>query len=141
MEPLTLLWQRHPLIFCHLLMAVGALLLGAWMLWARKGDTLHRRLGWAWAGLMGGTALSSAFILDTGMPNIAGFTPIHAFTLLVAVQLPRGIRHARAGRVAEHRRVMRGLYKGGCLVAGLFTLLPGRFLGTLLWQHTLGLTA
>jgi uncharacterized membrane protein len=34
---------------------------------------------------------------------------------------------------------MRGLYIGGCVVAGLFTLLPGRFLGDMLWRHTLGL--
>ena len=27
----------------------------------------------------------------------------------------------------------RGIYIGGCVVAGLFTLLPGRFLGSLLW--------
>ena len=28
---------------------------------------------------------------------------------------------------------MTGLYIGACVVAGLFTLLPGRFLGSLLW--------
>ena len=29
---------------------------------------------------------------------------------------------------------MRGMYIGGCIVAGVFTLLPGRFLGRQLWQ-------
>jgi uncharacterized membrane protein len=28
---------------------------------------------------------------------------------------------------------MTGLYVGACLVAGLFTMLPGCFLGSLLW--------
>lgn len=37
--------------------------------------------------------------------------------------------------------ILRGPYRGGCLVAGVLALLPGRFLGTLLWQHTLGATA
>ena len=37
-----------------------------------------------------------------------------------------------------HRKAMRSLYIGACLLAGLFTLLPGRFLGRLLWQHALG---
>jgi len=32
-----------------------------------------------------------------------------------------------------HRKTMQRLYIGACVVAGLFTLLPGRFLGSLLW--------
>jgi uncharacterized membrane protein len=34
---------------------------------------------------------------------------------------------------------MKGLFIGGCIVAGVFTLLPGRFLGDLLWHQALGL--
>jgi uncharacterized membrane protein len=33
---------------------------------------------------------------------------------------------------------MRGLYFGACVVAGVFTLLPGRYLGGLLWKQWLG---
>jgi uncharacterized membrane protein len=139
MHPLLMLLERHPLVFAHMLMAVGALLLGLRMLRARKGDARHRRLGWVWVALMGGTAASSAFILDSGLPNIGGFTPIHAFTVLVLAQLPRAVGHARAGRVQAHRQAMRGLYFGGCLAAGAFALLPGRFLGRLLWTHALAL--
>ena len=111
------------------------------MLRSRKGSPLHRQLGWVWVIAMGGAALTSVFIRDHGMPNIAGFTPIHFFTLAVMVQLPLGIWHARHGRVQAHRRVMQGMYIGGCLIAGVFTLMPGRFLGQLLWKQTLGLMA
>jgi uncharacterized membrane protein len=52
--------------------------------------------------------------------------------------LPRGIWHIRHGNVAAHRSNMRGLYLGACALAGVFAFLPGRFLGRLLWQHTLG---
>ena len=38
-------------------------------------------------------------------------------------------------RIAQHRSVMRKLYFGSCVLAGLFTLLPGRLLGNLLWQR------
>jgi uncharacterized membrane protein len=100
-----------------------------------KGTTGHRWLGWTWAALMGCTALASAFIRDYGMPNLAGVTPIHAFTVLVAVQLPRGLWQVRRGQVAAHRKTMRGPFFGACVLAGLFTLLPGRFLGRLLWQQ------
>ena len=127
------LLQRHPLIFFHLVTAIGALLIGTVVMLRRKGTAGHRAWGWAWVVLMGSTAVASAFIRDVHLPNIAGITPIHAFTALVAINLPRGIWFIRHGNVAAHRQAMRGIYIGGCLVAGLFTLLPGRFLGRLLW--------
>jgi uncharacterized membrane protein len=127
------LMQRHPLIFFHLVTAVGALLLGLYMLLRRKGTQSHRLLGWIWVALMGSTALASAFIRDYKLPNLFGYTPIHLFTVTVAVMLPLGIWYARHGRIDGHRKVMQRLYVGACMIAGLFTLLPGRFLGSLLW--------
>lgn len=54
--------------------------------------------------------------------------------------LPGFDQRARETRKNAYRRNMRALhYIGGCVVAGLFTLLPGRFLGDTLWRHTLGL--
>ena len=82
---------------------------------------------------MGTTALSSVFMRDHGLPNLAGFTPIHLLTAVVAVTLPRAIWQARRGNIAAHRSAMRSLFFGSCVIAGLFTLLPGRFLGSLLW--------
>ena len=135
------LLQRHPVIFFHLVTALAALLLGVFILVRRKGTHSHKALGWTWVALMGSTALASAFIRDYGLPNLAGITPIHAFTLLTALNLPRGIWHIRRGNVAGHRRSMTRLYAGACLLAGVFTLLPGRFLGRLLWHHALGAVA
>ena len=140
-EHFTNLLHRHPVVFFHLLTAVAALLLGLVILLRRKGTPIHRAMGWTWVVLMGGTAIASAFIRDYHMPNVLGFTPIHAFTVLVAVGLPRGIWFIRHGNVAAHRKTMRGLYIGGCVVAGVFTLAPGRFLGGLLWHDLLGLVA
>lgn len=133
MNSFTRLLAQHPLIFVHMVCAIAALVLGAVLLLRRKGTPSHRALGWAWVLLMAGATISSAFIRDTGMINLAGFTPIHLLTLLVAVQLPRAVLAIRRGRVEAHRQAMRGMYIGGCVVAGLFTLLPGRFLGRLLW--------
>ena len=107
----------------------------------KKGTTSHRWLGWSWVVLMASTTVASAFIRDYGMPNIAGFTPIHGFTVLVAVMLPRGIWYIKRDNVVGHRKTMKGLYIGACVVAGLFTLLPGRFLGNLLWKQWLGVVA
>lgn len=138
LDALLRLARQHPVVLFHLITAVGALLVGLVVLARRKGDAPHRAWGWAWVLLMGSTALASAFIRDYRMPNLAGFSPIHGFTLLVAWGLPRGIWHIRRGNVQAHRKQMKGMFIGGCVVAGLFTLLPGRFLGTLLWR-SLGL--
>jgi uncharacterized membrane protein len=43
------------------------------------------------------------------------------------------------GNIAGHRKSMQGLYIGACLVAGMFTLLPSRYLGHLIWGQWLGL--
>ena len=135
------LLSTHPVVFLHLITAFAALLLGGLVLARPKGTASHKALGWAWALMMGSTALASAFIRDYQLPNLAGFTPLHGFTLLVAINLPRGIWYIRQGNVIGHRKTMRGLYIGACVLAGIFTLLPGRFLGNLLWKHSLGMMA
>ncbi len=133
MDALPGLLHRHPLIFFHLVTAVGALGLGLFMLLRRKGTRCHRLLGWAWVTLMGSIAQATVFIRDYRLPNLYGYTPIHLFTLTVAALLPLGIWDVRRGHIDGHRKTMRNLYIGACGVAGLFTLLPGRFLGCLLW--------
>lgn len=135
MHAFATLLKDHPLVFFHLVTAFGALVLGIVILTRRKGTFDHRLLGWAWVGLMGATTLASACLRSTTMPNIDGITPIHLFTATVAVLLPRAIWQARQGNIVGHRKTMKGLFIGGCVLAGVFTLLPSRFLGGLLLQQ------
>ena len=141
MSPFETLLHERPVIFFHLVTALCALVLGIFILSRRKGTPSHKALGWAWVVLMGSTAIASAFIRDHRLPNLAGFTPIHAFTVLVAITLPMGIAAIRRGDVNAHRRAMTKIYIGGCVLAGFFTLVPGRFLGNLLWKQWLGVIA
>jgi uncharacterized membrane protein len=134
MDTLLALLDRQPLVFVHLVSAVAALLIGAVVLARRKGTGAHRALGWAWVAAMGTATASSAFLHDPqAIPGLGGFSPIHLFTAYVAVALPRAVWQARRGSIVAHRQTMRGIYIGGCVVAGLFTLLPGRVLGSMLW--------
>jgi uncharacterized membrane protein len=136
MDSFARLLEQQPLIFVHMLSALGALALGAVVLARRKGTASHRAIGWTWVVLMGSAAVTSAFIPGQGMmPSLAGFTPIHLLTLTVGVLLPYAVWNARRGNIVAHRKTMRGIYLGGCIVAGLFTLLPSRFLGGLLWAQ------
>jgi uncharacterized membrane protein len=51
--------------------------------------------------------------------------------------LALGIYTARTGRIEKHKRIVKGLYFGALIIAGLFTLLPNRLLGHWLWTHLL----
>ncbi len=139
MEHIEHLIATRPLIALHMFAALLALVIGSVVMALRKGTVNHKALGWTWVVLMATTAVCSAFIRDYRLPNIAGYTPIHFFTAYVSVALPLGIVKIRRGDVSGHKGVMKRMFIGACCVAGLFTLLPGRFLGDLLWKHALGL--
>lgn len=134
--------QLTPLIAVHLTAALGALALGPAALWARLGRAqrprLHRVLGYAWVALMLVTALSAIFIRDRSLPNLAGYTPIHLLVPVVLLSLVGAFRALWQRDIARHRSIMQMLYLGACVLAGAFTLLPGRYLGHKLWVEWLG---
>lgn len=115
----------------HLGAAVGALALGAMLMAAPKGRTVHRRLGWTWAVLMAVVALSSFFIREAEPGRLSW---IHALSGWVLLALPMGLAAARRRRVHVHRRTMGALFYGGLVLAGAFTFVPER----LLWRTFIG---
>jgi len=122
-----------PVIVAHMSAAFLAIGVGALAFAARKGSAVHRAAGRGWVLLMLVTAVSSFWIRTTGH-----FSAIHILSVAVPVLLGLGVYYAATGRVRRHRRMMVAIYAGGLGVAGLFTLLPGRLLGHLLWT-SLGL--
>lgn len=128
-----------PVIAVHATAAVGALLTGPVALWARKGakqrPKLHRAFGYAWVTLMVITAVSAIFIRDRSLPNLAGFTPIHLFVPATLFGLFGAFYYLARGDIASHRSTMQRLYFGACVLAGVFTLLPGRIIGHALWTQ------
>ena len=132
-----------PAIAIHLSAAVSATLIGPLALWARQGrrthPRLHRAFGYAWVTLMIVAATSAIFIRDFRPPNIAGYRPIHILIPVVYGMLGLAFWFLAKGHINGHRKLMRNLYVSGCLVAGAFTLLPGRFLGNLVLGRWLGL--
>ncbi|HEX2543159.1 MAG TPA: DUF2306 domain-containing protein [Caldimonas sp.] len=133
--------QLTPLIAVHLSAALAALAIGPVAVWARRGGTqrarLHRAFGYAFVTLMIAAALTAVFIRDFRLPNIAGYTPIHALVPATLVSLFVAFRKLARGDVAGHRRWMQGVYVGGCIVAGVFAFLPGRYLHNLVFGQLL----
>lgn len=47
--------------------------------------------------------------------------------------VPLGVWRAHRHRVVDHRRIMIGVFSGALVIAGLFTLLPGRIMHTVVF--------
>ncbi|RVT97495.1 hypothetical protein EOD42_06625 [Rhodovarius crocodyli] len=125
MQPLL---SASPLVQIHAFAALAALGLGAWQLSRPKYGLSHRVRGWLWVGLMAVVALSAFGIRTHG-----GFSWIHLLAIFVLVQLPVAVLHMRRGRVRAHRNAMVGLFVGALVIAGAFTLLPGRIMHQLVF--------
>jgi len=128
-----------PAVTIHVTLALGALVLGPLALGLRKGSRAHRVAGYAWVALMLGAALSSVFIRDFELPNIAGYTPIHIVTLLTFAGIGIALYYIFKRNIRAHRIAMWTTYINGCIVAGALALLPGRTLGQLVWHQWLAI--
>ncbi|EAQ99244.2 DUF2306 domain-containing protein [Congregibacter litoralis] len=117
------------IVFTHLITVCAAFLLGTTMLVLKKGTPLHRMLGRSYLLLMlftAGTAL--ALPAQLGPTVLGHFGPIHLLCIVVAYSVPKGWLAARRGDWQTHRKVMVRLYVLALVVAGLFTLAPGRLI-------------
>lgn len=124
----TIDWLTVPwALILHVGTVVPALILGVPVLLMKKGTALHKRLGRIWATLMMITAFSSFWL--QGLIGTIG--PIHIFSVITLISIPRAIFAIRKGDVIGHQRAMIGPYIG-MFIAGLFAFMPGRLLGDLM---------
>jgi uncharacterized membrane protein len=128
LTPLT----RAPFaIQIHAYAALAAFALGAVQLARVKGTPQHRALGYVWVGLMLTVAISSFWIHD--MRVWGPWSPIHLLSILTLAMLPLGLYYARHHRVRGHKLTMLGLFAGALVIAGIFTLVPGRIMHRVLF--------
>lgn len=118
------LLSAPPAIQIHATSATAAMLLGAVILFRRKGTPAHKAIGRIWVGLMLVVATSAIFINEIRL--VGPFSPIHLFVLLTYAGLWQAIREIRRGNIQAHQATMKSVYLGALLLTGAFTLLPGR---------------
>lgn len=121
----------HLVVQIHAVSATIALVLGATILFRKKGDARHKFFGRIWVGVMAIAVTSSWFISE--MPMLWRFGPIHIFSLMGTIALFQIVWFARAGNIRAHKSAARGLYMGGLIVAGTFTFLPGRIMNQMVF--------
>lgn len=125
------LLDAAPAIQLHTYAALAALALGTVQMSMPKGTRAHRTFGWLWAVLMFTVAFSSLFIHE--LRWIGDWSPIHLLSIYVLIALPIAVVRARRHEVPGHAKAMRGLFMGGLILAGLFTLWPGRIMHQVLF--------
>ncbi len=81
--------------------------------------------------LMLTVAMSSLFIHTIRLWG--PWSPIHLLSLLVLATLPLALWHARCHDVRRHRQAMPMLFTGALVIAGAFTLLPGRIMNAVVF--------
>jgi uncharacterized membrane protein len=120
------LLHAPPQIPLHAFAAMAAFVLGVVQLAAPKGTLPHRTLGWIWAALMMMVAASSFWIHQIRLWG--PWSPIHLLSIFTLVMVPLAVWKAHRHEVADHRRIMILIFSGALVIAGLFTLLPGRIM-------------
>ena len=123
---LRLLAEAPVVVQLHLLTVVPAAVIGGWLI-ARsiKGSPPHRAWGKAYMVLMLATAVISVFIHEL---NPGGFSLLHLVVPLTIYGIWAGWHAIRGGDARGHRRIMAIVYITAILLAGGFTLTPGRLL-------------
>ena len=115
----------------HACAALAAFALGVVQLAGVKGNLQHRALGYTWVALMVAVAVSSFWIQD--MRVWGRWSPIHLLSILTLTMLPLGVLYARRHNVRGHKATMLGIFAGALVVAGIFTLVPGRIMHKVLF--------
>ena len=131
--------QMSSIIAVHMTASLTALVIGPIAMWARLGQTkrpwIHRAIGYGWVTMMIVSAVSAMFIRDYRLPNIGGYTPIHLLIPYTLFWLVYAFRALAMKEIEKHRKAMIDLYLGACIAAGAFTLLPSRYLGSIVWPY------
>jgi len=110
----------------HAFAAISAFALGLVQFAAPKGTLPHRTIGFIWLALMLTVAISSFWIHSIRLWG--PWSPIHLISIYVIAMVPLALYYAHTHKIRGHQRTVTGMFLGGLVIAGLFTLVPGRIM-------------
>ncbi len=125
------LLNAAPEIQVHAFAAIAAFVLGFVQLAAPKGTLPHRTLGWIWVVLL--LVISASSFMINGIRMWGPWSPIHILSVTTPIMLVLAVLAARRHRVRAHKITMISIFAGALMLAGLFTLVPGRVMHTVLF--------
>ncbi len=123
------------LMYFHLATVLPCVVMGAALFLMKKGTPVHKGTGKVYLVLMITTAIITLFMpAEVGPRVFDHFGWIHSFSVLTLYSGPKAYFAIRRGDVKTHQYSMIGLYVGGIMIAGGFTLYPGRYLHDLFFN-------
>src|SRR5262249_6129608 len=125
------LFDAAPVIPLPAFAAMAAFALGLLQFSAPKGTLPHRTIGWIWIERMAVVAGSSFWIHQIRL--VGPWSPIHLLSIFSLSMLPLAVWKAHSHQVHAHCRIMIYLFSGALVIAGLFTVLPGRIMHKVLF--------
>ena len=132
-----------PIIYIHAFIALTAIPVGLYIFFKKKGTNQHRLIGRVWVSCLLIVSVTALFITspmtDTAF-NPRSYSWIHLlipFTISHLIYSIWSIRQFKKTKLEKHKiahmRSMIGVYCGSLLVAGAFTLMPGRMFHAILF--------
>ena len=131
------------IIYVHAFFALAAVPVGLYIFFKKKGTNQHRFIGRVWVSFLLIVSVTALFITSPMTDTI--FNPrlyswIHLlipYTIGALIYSIYSIRQFKKTRLEKHKnahmRSMIGLYFGALVVAGAFTLMPGRIFHEILF--------
>jgi len=110
----------------HAFAAMSAFALGLVQFAAPKGTLPHRTIGFIWVGLMLLVSVSSFWIHEIRL--LGPWSPIHLLSIFTLFSVPLAVWYAHTHRVRSHKWWMISIFLGALVIAGVFTLVPGRIM-------------
>tara|TARA_R110002096_G_scaffold326134_1_gene520018 strand:- start:1233 stop:1619 length:387 start_codon:yes stop_codon:yes gene_type:complete len=122
------------LMYLHLVTVIPCFIIGTILLLIKKGTPFHKKSGRVYMVLMLITAIITLFMpAKVGSSLFNHFGWIHLFSFITIYTVPTAYLAIKKGNVKSHKRKMILLYFGAIIIAGGFTLSPGRYLHELLF--------
>ena len=125
------------LVYIHAFFALLAVPVGLYIFLTKKGTNQHKLAGRFWVALLVIVSLTAIFIQ---LINPGQYSLIHVlipWTLGSLIYSIWNIRKFKKTKLPKHKYAhmysMIGVYVGAILLAGAFTLMPGRFFHTILF--------
>ena len=119
------------LVYAHAALALLAVPLGLYIFINKKGTKQHRILGRTWATVLVIVSLTAVFIQTIKQGQYSLIHLLIPWTLGSLIYSIWNIKKFKKTKIERykyaHMYSMIGVYFGALIVAGLFTLMPGRF--------------
>jgi uncharacterized membrane protein len=126
------------IIYIHAVLALLAVPLGLYVLIAKKGTNQHRTLGRTWAIILVIVSLTAVFIQAITPGQYSLIHLLIPWTLGSLIYSVWNIKQFKKTKIEKykyaHMYSMFGVYVGALLLAGAFTLMPGRFFHALIFS-------